>query len=106
MDQPTDISVEWISKRIYWSEFRFGTIMCSSFDGSNETVIIQEEYHPLSITVNSLTGYIFNSLPLSLSLFSLLFFIAESIGLQLELKQKFKLLGWTEQIKLFLLNRN
>jgi hypothetical protein len=59
IDQPKDISIEWISNRIYWTEFRLGTIMCSSFDGLNETIIVQEDhnYHPISITINSLTGY-------------------------------------------------
>lgn len=61
VDHPKDLAIEWISKRIYWTEYRLGHIMCAYLDGSNETVVITEQpnYHPLSIAINSLIGRLY-----------------------------------------------
>lgn len=61
VNDPKDIAVEWISKRIYWTEYQLGYIMCAFFDGSNETIVIEEPFdsHPLSLAVDSLYGKIY-----------------------------------------------
>ena len=58
MDHPSSFALDWVSKRLYWTEFVLGRIMCATLDGTKEYIVVNEKhnYHPISLAIDSLRG--------------------------------------------------
>ena len=57
LDSPAGLAVDWVSRKLYWTDSEVGRIEVSNLDGSQRSVLIWEGLgQPRDITVDPVSG--------------------------------------------------
>ena len=57
LDSPAGLAVDWVSKKLYWTDSEVGRIEVANLDGSQRSVLLWEDLgQPRDIIVDPISG--------------------------------------------------